>query len=76
MALVASIPHQAAADQHTVENIHSVQTCAAALELRDAYSSLTLNPTCDLGSGVCSDDQWEQDGCLAVVWSVAGEEWW
>ena len=37
----------------------SVQTCAA-LELRDAYSSLTLNPTCDLGSGVCSDDQWEQ----------------
>ena len=60
MALVASIPHQAAADQHTVENIHSVQTCAAALELRDAYSSLTLNPTCDLGSGVWSDDQWEQ----------------
>ena len=42
MALAASIPHQAAADQHTVENIHSVQTCAAALELRDAYSSLTL----------------------------------
>ena len=75
MALVASIPHQAAADSRPAHSV-SVQTCAAALELRDAYSSLTLwswvwsVQRCPVGAAG------SQDGCLAVVWSVAGGEWW
>ena len=72
MALVASIPHQAAVDQHTVENIHSVQTCATALELRDAYSSLILNPTCDLGSGVMTSASIRITGWVLVCCLVCG----
>ena len=86
MALVASIPHQAAADQHTAENIHTQLQCpaCAALELRDAYSSLTLNPTCDLECGAMTSASsrittWVLVCCLVcgrgrvvVAWDSAG----
>ena len=85
MALAASIPHQAAADQHTVENIHvhaqcqcSDLCCCAGAPWRVQLSHSESN----MWSWVWSVERWpvraagSQDGCLSVVWSVAGGEWW